>query len=291
MLAITWRSRPVRSSRQPSAPSILRTCGSVGDASPRRAPAWATTAGAVLLLSLALSQGEAAEASTFTVSRVQVFLSASAKSETLTVRNASADTLRFQLSVFAWDQTPQGEMVLVATKDIVFFPPLFMLAPREERNIRIGAATPPGAAEKTYRLFIEELPRQDGGAPGAPPGQVAIRTRLGIPIFLRPPKEVTGGGLQAVALRDGRLSFEVRNRGNVHFVVQGIRITGYGAGGEAVVNGALEGWYILGGGTRIYELELPTDKCPTVKAVSIEVQTAQATFTERLDVPSTACGQ
>ena len=236
------------------------------------------------------SPGEAAWASTFTVSRVQVFLSAKAKSEVLTVRNVSTERVRFQLSVFAWDQTPQGEMVLAPTKDIVFFPPLFTLAPAEERNIRVGAATPPSASEKTYRIFIEELPRLDGAPPSGPPGQVTIRTRLGIPIFLRPPREVAGGRLEALALRDGRVSSQLRNTGNVHFVARAVRITGYGAGGETVVEGALEGWYVLAGGTRIYELELPPDKCPAVTAVSIEVQTPQATFTERLGVTTlTAC--
>jgi fimbrial chaperone protein len=268
---VAWYSRPVR---------ILNLS---------RAPTWAATAGFVLLLSLALIRVEAASASTFTVSRVQVFLSAKAKSEVLTVRNVSTETLRFQLSVFAWDQTPQGEMVLAPTRDIVFFPPLFALAPGEERNIRVGAATPPAASEKTYRLFVEELPRPEGGSPGGPPGQVTIRTRLGIPIFLRPPNEVAGGRLEAVALRDGRVSFDVRNTGNVHFVPQAVRITGYGPGGETVTQGMLEGWYILAGGTRTYELDLPADKCPGVIAVSIEVRTAQAAFTERLDVTPTAC--
>jgi fimbrial chaperone protein len=249
----------------------------------------AAAARVALLLLLTLGPEEAAAASTFTVNRVQVFLSPRAKSETLTVRNVSGGTLRFQLSVFAWDQTPQGEMVLAPTRDIVFFPPLFTLAPGEERTIRIGTATPPAASEKTYRLFIEELPRLEGASPSRPPGEVTVRTRLGIPIFLRPPNQLSGGRLEALVLRDGRVSFEVRNTGNVHFVVQTIRITGHGAGGETVVQGALEGWYILAGGMRIYELELPPDKCPAVTAVSIEVQTPQATFTERHDATPTAC--
>lgn len=248
----------------------------------------ATAARVALLLFLVLGPAAAA-ASTFTVNRIQVFLSPRAKSETLTVRNMSGGTLRFQLSVFAWDQTPQGEMALAPTRDIVFFPPLFMLAPGEERTIRVGTVTPPAANEKTYRLFIEELPRLEGAPPSGPPGEVTVRTRLGIPIFLRPPGQVSGGRLEALVLRDGRVSFEVRNTGNVHFVVQTIRITGHGAGGETVVQGALEGWYILAGGTRIYELELPPDKCPAVTAVSIEVQTPQATFTERHDATPTAC--
>jgi fimbrial chaperone protein len=247
----------------------------------------AVTASLVFLLSLSLSQGLPAWASTFTVDRVQIFLSARAKSDGLTVRNVSAETVRFQLSVFAWDQTAQGEMALASSPDIVFFPQLFALAPGEERHVRIGSVTLPAASEKTYRLFIEELPTLGGGAPG----QVAIRTRLGIPIFLRPPTEVIAGRLETLSLREGRVSFAVRNTGTVHFIVQGISITGYGSAHDVVVQGALEGWYVLAGGARQYELELPSDKCPAIKIVSLEVRTAQATFTERLEVSPYACSR
>jgi len=234
-----------------------------------------------------LCQGAIVSASTFTVSRVNVLLTPRQKSELVTVRNASDATLRFQVNVFAWDQNAQGEMALTATRDIVFFPPLFSLKPGEERNLRIGAATSVGMAEKTYRLFIEELPSQEGGS--GPPGQVAIRTRLGIPIFLRPPKERVAGQVDQVDIRDGHLAFAVRNTGNVHFLAQAIRVTGYGATGDTVLEGKLEGWYVLAGGTRLHDLELPADKCPLLKTVAIEVQIPQAAFTERVDLPTVSC--
>jgi len=232
-------------------------------------------------------QGAIASASTFTVSRVHVFLSTRQKSELVKVRNDSDVALRFQVSVFAWEQSAQGEMVLAATRDIVFFPPLFALKPGEERNLRIGTSAPSASVEKTYRLFIEELPSQEGG-PG-PPGQVAIRTRLGIPIFLRPVKEATGGRVEQVGVREGRLAFTVRNTGNVHLLAQAIRVTGYGAAGETVLEGKLEGWYVLAGGTRLHDLELPADKCPLLRTIAIEVQTPQAAFTERVDLPTAGC--
>ena len=64
--------------------------------------------------------------------------------------------------------------------------------PGEQRNIRIGTAAPPGASEKTFRIFIEELPAPAAGSSGGLPGQVTIRTRLGIPIFLGPRERSPG---------------------------------------------------------------------------------------------------
>ena len=251
-----------------------------------------TLTGLVILLALALGQGEPARAATFTVNPVQVHLSAAVKSVILTAKNESPEPIRFQLSLFAWDQSPQGDMRLAPTRDIVFFPTLFALAPGEERIIRVGAAVAAGAIEKTYRIFVEELPPAEGSAPAAQgPGQVNIRTRIGIPIFVRPAKEVTEGRIEGVTLRDGQLAFEVKNSGTVHFVAQAVRITGQGAAGETVLEGSLEGWYILAGGTRLYQMEVPKDRCPQVRALIVEVQTAHTTLTKRLDAPSTACGR
>jgi fimbrial chaperone protein len=93
--------------------------------------------------------------------------------------------LQFQLSVFAWAQSPSGEMQLEPTEDIVFFPTLLTLKPNETRRVRVGSATTQEVREKTYRIFVEELP---------PAGTVAgsgvrVLTKMGIPIFVRPVKK------------------------------------------------------------------------------------------------------
>jgi fimbrial chaperone protein len=85
------------------------------------------------------------------------------------------------------------------------------------------------------------------------------------------------------------VAFALRNTGNVHFLAQAIRVTGYGPAGDTVLEGKLEGWYVLAGGTRLHDLELPADKCPLLKTVAIEVQIPQAAFTERVDLPTVSC--
>ena len=104
-------------------------------------------------------QAGAAAAATFTVDPTQIFLSGRTGSVLLTLRNESTETLQFQLSVFAWAQSPSGEMQLEPTEDIVFFPTLLTLKPKETRRVRVGSATPQEVREKTYRIFVEELPR------------------------------------------------------------------------------------------------------------------------------------
>jgi P pilus assembly chaperone PapD len=69
------------------------------------------------------------DAATFTVEPTQIVFSNRTNSVLLTLRNESTETLRFELSVFKWDQSPSGEMQLEGTEDIVFFPALLTLAP------------------------------------------------------------------------------------------------------------------------------------------------------------------
>lgn len=226
-----------------------------------------------------------AVASSFAVNPTQIFLTPKTASAILTLRNESDEVLRFQLTVFAWDQSDRGEMKLAPTSDIVFFPTLLTLAPKESRNVRVGSATRFDTVEKSYRIFVEELP------PQVPqPGQAAVRvlTKMGVPIFLQPPRTQAQAGLRDLAVRDGVLTFNVRNMGNVHIVPEAVRVHGVNGAGEAVLDKQLDGWYILAGGVRAYEVKLPASECSALTALSIDVRIAGSALKERLETPS-AC--
>jgi fimbrial chaperone protein len=242
-----------------------------------------------LMCGLALCQAVPAWAATFSVTPIRLNFSPNTRSALLTLRNQSAEALRFQLSIFAWDQSPHGEMQLTPTEDIVLFPTLLMLAPGELRHIRVGPATPFAATEKTYRLFVEELPplaTPQGGATG-----VRILTRMGIPIFLQPAKVVQQGRIEGTAVRHGQLSFLVKNTGNVHFVEQAVRVRGFGPAEDSLFEHQEAGWYVLAGGWHARELALPKEACAKIRTLVVKVQTEGKTFQERFDVPPGACGQ
>lgn len=243
-----------------------------------------------IFLGLVLCQMQMAWASTFQVGPTQVFLSGKTASALLTLRNESAEALRLQVSVFAWDQNPQGEMLLSPTEDIVFFPTLLTLAPGEERKVRVGTLTAIASSEKTYRIFVEELPSMKSGGTEKG-GQVRLRTRVGIPIFLQPNHRVLAGRVQETIMRKGRLSFQVKNTGNIHFVPQEIRVKGYQTGGGPIFEQLFKGWYILAGGSRAYELELSRKECARVETLAVEVLVGPTTLRERLNVATDACGE
>ncbi len=238
------------------------------------------------LVLLAVVVATRVDASSFTVNPTQVVLSAKATSALVTIRNESSDPLRFQLSVFVWSQSLEGEMQLAPTKDVVFFPALLTLAPKEERKIRVGAVTPAGTVEKTYRLFVEELP------PPEKPGQTGVRvlTRMGIPIFLEPTAKKGQASLAALGLRAGTFTFRIANTGTVHFTPQSVRVRALDAAGTVVVERKIDPWYILAGTQREYEVMVPKPDCSRVASFVVGVQIEKTTLTERLQAPNGACG-
>jgi len=221
---------------------------------------------------------------------VQVDLSASTSSALLTLSNESSESLRFQVRVYAWNQSPTGEMELAPTDDVVLFPTLITLAPGKSRKVRIGSATPFWTSEKSYRVFFEELPPVEGTGKDAARSEVRILTKMGIPIFLRPSKPQSSGAIEGLALSEGHLRFVVRNDGNEHFVLRAVRIQGVGEGGDPVFDRDLEGWYVLPGGTRAYDLAIPAELCAQLKGVTVESETQHDTFKARLETPPEGCG-
>ena len=104
------------------------------------------TLSTLLLLGSILGLASRAEASSFTVNPITVTLSGKDKSALLALQSQTSEEIRFKVLVQEWGQSPQGEMQLKDTKDIVVFPGLLTLAPKEERKLRIGSTVPAGAA-------------------------------------------------------------------------------------------------------------------------------------------------
>lgn len=253
----------------------------------RRAPGtrWAP---ALLVFLLAVAGGPGVgRAADFTVNPIQIFLGSQGQSAILTVQNTSSETLRFQLNVYAWSHDTTGQLRLSATNDIIFFPRLISLAPREQRIIRVGTTLPPGSVERTYRIFVEELPPL--ATQTMPPGQIRVLARMGIPIFVEPRSARTELRLGGLAASAGRVVFELRNTGTRHVVPQEIRARGLGTGGKTVWMRSPEGWYILAGEHRAYEIPLGHDDCARTRAVVVDVKAGEQVLSERLDVPVLSC--
>src|SRR6478672_3683309 len=211
-----------------------------------------------------------ASASNFTVTPTEVDLSTSATSALVTLRNGSKLPLRFEVTLVSWSEDEHGKMALNPSSDVTFFPKLVELAGGASRNIRIGInAGMARDVEQSFRLFIEELPDQT--APAAAANAVALRTKVGIPVFVRPAKPSRTAVIDGVSVENGKVLARVRNTGNLHISVDSISVKG--AGGAAAATFAKEGpgWYVLPGATRIFEVPMTAAECRSTTSVAVEV--------------------
>lgn len=242
-----------------------------------------------VLIGLAvLCQADAVYGSSFTVNPTVIELTSRTKTAMLTVRNESNETLRFQLTVFAWSQRPDGQMDLTPTEDIVFFPTLFTVEPKQDRRVRVGTATPFGPSEKSYRIFVEELPSAQA-APQAAGSEIKVLTRMGLPIFMRPAAPKSSTGLSDLGLKNGRVEFDLRNLGNIHVIPRDSKIVGIGERGDRLFSSDLQSWYVLASGVRHYSVDLHGGQCHQVRRLEVEFAFESATLKERLETPGGVC--
>lgn len=241
----------------------------------------------ILLAFIALLLPVESAASAYTVNPTRVYLSAGTGSALVTLRNESAEPLRMQVTAQRWAQSLDGDIQLSPTEDLIVFPALLTLKPGEERKIRVAAAIGFGAVEKTYRLYVEELPpttteKSEGAA-------VRILTRMGVPIFLQPARPHAAALLRDLALSDGRVSFQLANTGNSHFLPSSVIVRGFTANGSSVGDWPLNGWYVLAGSARAFSLTLDPPGCERVRSLLVEVTVEQTVIKSPLTTPGGAC--
>jgi len=239
----------------------------------------------MLLLLLALGVSELSWAGNFQVYPIRVTLNANESTTLMTVKNDGAEKLRLQISVMAWDQSKQGEMLLKPTEDIIFYPTLLSIDSGDQRNLRVGTHTKEVAKEKAYRIIVEELP------PNEKLQSTGVRflTKVSIPIFIQPRKVETKGAIDQLTLRKGELSFDLKNNGNVHIQPREIRVKGTTSDGGVPLDRKIPGWYVLVGGLREYRIDVPQNECFKIKDLKIEFEINEKPVNESYSVPADAC--
>ena len=240
----------------------------------------------VFFLLLAGALATSAEGAKWHVSPIRLELGRQAKSGSVTVTNDTDEPMQVQMTAMEWTQDGKGKDRYEETQDLVFFPKIMELKGKEARVIRAGIRVPAAKTEKTYRLFIQEIP-----LPGKPRGtNVAIAIRFGLPIFVRPVREEEKGEIGPTGLERGTVRTEVHNRGNVHFAIRSVVVKGIDPGGEPVFEKELNGWYLLAGASRSYSLEIPGDECKRVATFEVSVKTDRFPLETSISGDTSRCG-
>ena len=210
----------------------------------------------------------------------------SSRSTLVTVRNAAKERGRYELRAFAWEESPIGQMKLEPAQDLLVFPPVLDLAPGQERKVRIGTTAVSGERERTWRVFIEEI------LPAATAQEATrLRTRLsvGLPVFLAPTRRLSGAEIAGLGVEHGKVTFLVRNGGTVRVRPSSVRVVVTDARDRPVLEKSFQGWYVLAGGDRLYEVDVPPDLCSKARTVTATAALDGQTIEARQAVLGGAC--
>lgn len=236
---------------------------------------------------LALSSSAASAQASFSVDPLLIELDGQTNSTVLSITNPTAKEIRFEIKAFAWDQTPpDGAMQLTPTTEVVIFPPLVSVKPHMTQRVRVGTTAAQGAVEKSYRIMIEELPSGDA-KPVA--NQVAIRTRIGIPVFIAPTKVARTASLNNPTIKNRTVSVTLANTGTKHVMVDEVVIRGMVGVDEQSFEQSMQGWYLLAGKTRTWTYTFKPTQCRASKYIEVEAFGHDRVLKSKVDVPAGAC--
>ncbi|MGK5048391.1 fimbrial biogenesis chaperone [Janthinobacterium sp. GB4P2] len=183
------------------------------------------------------------------ISPVTLTLRAAQSAAGINLQNLGDQPMYGQVRVFAWDQR-DGEEVLAPTQELVASPPIVEIAANSRQAIRlVRAQAGPVAQEKTYRVLIDEVSRDDeSGRSG-----VDIRLRYSVPVFVLPAGAPGREMLDWQVFRErGEWMLRIKNSGNVHAQIGAMTFTNQ-AGKEFVISQGLFG-YVLAARMRVWRL-------------------------------------
>lgn len=169
----------------------------------------------------------------------------------ITMQNLGDAAVYGQVRVFTWEQK-DGDDVLTPTQEVVASPPIIQIGPKSSQMIRLVRRSEQlPASELSYRILIDEIPKDDGPASG-----VDIRLRYSVPMFVLPADERSAPALAwSVFKKDGNWMLRVRNSGTQRAQIGAFTLSN-AAGKEFEIAPGLFG-YVLAGKVREWRLPTP----------------------------------
>jgi len=226
-----------------------------------------------------------AEAGTWRVSPIKLYFDAKSRSDVITVTNDGDQALSLEITAMEWSQNQEGEDIYLPATDLVFFPKQLSVEPKKERVIRTGIKIPAMKKEKTYRLFIKEIPNKKPEASNT----VAIAIQFGVPVFVKPAVDETKGVISDATITEGTASIKIANQGSSHFRINTVTLEGLSAAGKVLYSEDLNGWYVLSGNNRKFATTIPPEICKQLNIMKIQVNTEQFKFNGQINVRKAMC--
>jgi fimbrial chaperone protein len=202
-----------------------------------------------------------------------------------TLRNSSSADAALDVHAFGWHNDAKGDLQLDPTSDILVFPTHVVIPAGETRRVRVGSRIEAGAAERAYRLIVEQTPTP--GSTG-----VSILMRFSLPLFIQPRNRTATVSIKSTSVARSELHVTVANDSGMHVTPQRITATGRNAGGAPVWTRDLRAWYLLAGESRGYSETLTPAECRQTSAVDVEavvIENPSLVLKQHQAIAATSC--
>lgn len=192
-----------------------------------------------------------AQAGSFSVSPVRIFMESRERATGVTVINEGDTDLVMQAELFEWKQKPDGTDELLPTQDLVLAPPILRLAKGARQVVRLANLRPPVPGEQlTYRMVVREVP--EALAQSQQGVQIQVALAFSLPIFITPPGAKRALDCTATRTSPTAVRATCENRGQAY--AQAATMTLTTPSGNTLLTSDIKGGYILPKVTRSFEL-------------------------------------
>lgn len=223
-----------------------------------------------------------AQAAIFSVYPTGMTFEPGSRASVIGINNKDDRPIRFQLTLVEWTQDAKGEDIYTPSNDLIYFPRQLTVKPGDRGIVRVGPKDIPKGTEKTYRLRVEELPEPLPENAGT---VVNLTITFAMPVFLGKPDMRPRASIASLGMQESKLVATVQNIGISHFRIESLEVKGADGFTQNVA-----GWYLLGGASRQYALDIPPDVCRAQKRLSLNVKVGDDNFSSDLDINPNMCG-
>lgn len=206
----------------------------------------------------------------------------------VTMTNQGYEKVTIEVNVAEWTQDANGSEVYKPTKDVAFYPKIFSIDPNKEGTVRLGYIGKQSDTEKTYRLFLRELPT-------VIPGELSVKTaiQITIPVFFPPAKETQENRMviEKSELLKGKVIVNVKNNANAHIMASKIKAVGLDETGNETFSKEITGWYVLPGISKPFAVDVVSEDCLRSKTIKVMVEEEKSRAESGLDVDLAMCAK
>jgi fimbrial chaperone protein len=196
------------------------------------------------LLAGSLWASSAANAGSFSVSPVRLYMTPKDRAIAVTLRNEGDTEVVLQAEINVWSQKADGTDELTPTDDLILSPPIIKLPARGTQIVRLARLVPADASRQlTYRMIIREVPEIK-----AKPGlNIPFALAFSLPVFITPPLAARQMACSLAKTEAKTAALTCTNTGTAYAQTRDVTLK-YAGGTSVKLNG---GGYVLPGAKKI----------------------------------------